>query len=97
MTNEREEARRKAEVMLAFADGAEIQYSVKGSCEWMHAEDVFWNWCGCDYRVKPKPREAWVVFDSGDAWVAYKDEESARRAASRVEARKYCRMREVVE
>ncbi len=53
----KEEARKAAEVMLAYADGKEIEfYSSLGV--WRSCDDPFFNWDGCadDYRIKPEPQ-----------------------------------------
>lgn len=53
----REEARKAAEVMLAFANGAEIERLREDGNGWL--EDNFnplFNWFMNDYRIKPKPK-----------------------------------------
>ena len=55
----REEVRKAAEVMLAFADGKEIQYSYKGSSNWMDWVNDYapsFDFEGCSYRIKPEPK-----------------------------------------
>jgi hypothetical protein len=59
----REEARKAAQVMLAYADGAEIEARVKPNIyahKWRHVDtekDLLPNfdWQTCDYRVKETP------------------------------------------
>lgn len=83
--NAREEARRMAEVMLAFADGADVQYRLPNCSDvWDDTGVPDWNWRTWDYRVKPKPREEWQVANkygavlrihkSADAAQSYADE-----------------------
>ena len=59
----REETRKAAETMLAFADGAVIKAKPKGFCNWVADISPQWNWQECDYRTKPKPREWWVCWN----------------------------------
>lgn len=62
----REQARHKASVMIAFAEGKEIQFKGRNEDErkWMTVPDPTWRFHEFDYRVKPeerKPRE-WTVW-----------------------------------
>ena len=53
----REEARKAAEVMLAYAKGEEIERLREDGNGWL--EDNFnplFNWFMNDYRIKPKPK-----------------------------------------
>lgn len=54
----REEARKAAEVMLAYADGEKIEFRVKGGRNWGETskENTLFDWNGVEYRVKPKPK-----------------------------------------
>lgn len=60
-----EKAKQQAEVMLAYANGAEIECSAHGV--WVPCPlEPFWNWLKVDYRVKkPAPKvvklEAWMT------------------------------------
>lgn len=66
MTPEQQEAKRRAEVMLAFADGAPIEWRIAdGGFEWHEDESPHWNWSEIDYRVKPNPVVNW---DAMPAW-----------------------------
>ena len=49
----REEARKAAEVMLAYVNGEEIEYTVKGCNNWMKVDSPSFNW-DWEYRIKPK-------------------------------------------
>ena len=53
---DRNEARKAAEVMLAYADGKEIEYSCKDG--WKTTTDAFFNWSNDAnyYRIKPQPK-----------------------------------------
>lgn len=64
MTPEQTKAKQQAEVMLAFAEGEEIEWRRKGYENWQHGEPQF-NWAEYHYRVKPDaPKkikfEAWL-------------------------------------
>ena len=53
----REEVKKAAEVMIAFAEGAEIQYSHKGQNNWMNwinESSPSFDWQAFDYRIKPE-------------------------------------------
>lgn len=50
----REEARKAAEVMLAYANGEEIEVVCKDGTG-IPNEDPTFNWFAAAYRVKPKP------------------------------------------
>ena len=53
----REDARKAAEVMFAYADGKEIEWKDKNSSsEWVPNERIYFNWEINDYRVKPEPK-----------------------------------------
>jgi hypothetical protein len=49
-------------VMQAAEDGKEIETCVNGQCNWkVEHNPPAWNWCACDYRVKPvEPRRIWA-------------------------------------
>lgn len=51
----REEARKAAEVMLAYADGKQIECSLPGENKWFHNLNPQFNWDICDYRIKKEP------------------------------------------
>lgn len=55
----REEVKKAAEIMLAFADGAEIQYSHKGQnnwLNWINESSPSFDWQTFDYRIKKEPK-----------------------------------------
>ena len=51
----REEARTAAELMLAYADGKEIEYRQRGKREWQSSSTIVFNWGHYDYRLKKEP------------------------------------------
>ncbi len=50
----REEARKAAEVMLAYAEGKEIEKQRSGN--WVITKDPPFDWLCSNYRVKPEPK-----------------------------------------
>ena len=52
----REETRKAAEVMLAYADGKDLQICGQGSNEWVDVTIPVFNWELNSYRVKPEPK-----------------------------------------
>lgn len=50
----REEARKAAEVMLAYAEGKEIE-GLHSSDGWIILEEPLFNWDRTEYRIKPEP------------------------------------------
>lgn len=55
----REEAKEAAKVMLAFAEGVEIQYSHKGQnnwLNWINESSPSFDWQTFDYRIKKEPK-----------------------------------------
>jgi len=62
----RDEARAAAEVMLHYANGGEVELSGKGENDWFYEPSPsFDSWHRLDYRIKPEPREFWVMPPSG--------------------------------
>ena len=60
MTTEQQEAKRRAEVMLAFANGAPIEWRINnGGMVWHHEKSPNWDWGQFDYRVNPNPVVNW--------------------------------------
>ena len=52
----REEARKAAEVMMAYADGKEIESKLKAEGRsWCRLDEPWFNWCRVDYRIKKEP------------------------------------------
>ena len=52
----REEARKAAEVMLAYANGEEIERYDDFKSEWEEVTNCTFDWFTYDYRVKPKEK-----------------------------------------
>lgn len=50
-----ERAKKQAEVMLAYAEGKEIE-RYTNMASWMLDDDPTWNWIDNDYRVKKTPK-----------------------------------------
>ncbi len=67
MTPEQQEAKRRAEVMLAFANGAPIEWMLQNRTadEWQDAQFPMWDWHTYNYRVNPEP---FVDWDAMPAW-----------------------------
>ena len=63
----REETKAAAAVMIAWADGKEIQCNTSrtGRSSWgtlsTKIEHMSWNWDDYDYRINQEPREFWIV------------------------------------
>ena len=54
---DRNEARKAAEVMLAYADGKEIEWSHRdGDGSWIRVNGPWFNWLSNNYRIKPQPK-----------------------------------------
>ena len=51
----REEARKKAAVMLAYAEGKEIEFFDEYIGDWDKVDDPVFNWGIAVYRIKPEP------------------------------------------
>ena len=78
----REEARKAAEVMLAYADGKEIEYKNGALKDWSITSVPTFNWGSNDYRIKPQSKyrpfkdveECWQEMQKHQpfGWVRYK-------------------------
>ena len=79
----REEAKKAAEVMLAYADGKTIECFVDNSIGWVEgSESPKFNWDDFDYRVKGTPsyrpfkdaEECWSEMQKHQpfGWIKYK-------------------------
>lgn len=51
----REKARKAAEVMLAYADGKEIELFSRYAMDWIKADAPNFNWESINYRIQPEP------------------------------------------
>ena len=64
---EKKTPHKHAELIKAWADGAEIQFKSQGSTDWRDASTPQWN-LDCQYRIKPEPkpdRHEYVVVQKG--------------------------------
>ena len=52
----REEARKKAEIMLAYADGKEIEFRDSFESEWTSIDDPSFDFHADCYRIKQEPK-----------------------------------------
>lgn len=54
----REEARKAAEVMMAYAEGREVEFtdSIIDDCPWEETDDPTFNWYSIKYRIKSEPK-----------------------------------------
>lgn len=83
----REEARQAAEVMMAYADGREIEYYDNIHECWESDDYLCFNWYNTKYRVKPEPKyrpfnnaeECWneMLKHQPFGWLKNKERESA--------------------
>jgi hypothetical protein len=63
---QQEKAKQQAEVMLAYANGAEIESAVWEREHWLDCANPTWNWATSEFRVKkPVPKvvklAAWMT------------------------------------
>jgi hypothetical protein len=56
-----EQLRNAAAVMLAAAEGKPLESRPYGTKEWSTVTTPAWNWNSVEYRIKPEPREWWLV------------------------------------
>lgn len=47
----------------ALVEGKTIQYQINGNAQWSDIDDVSFMFNAKCYRVKPKPREFWIVLN----------------------------------
>lgn len=62
----KEQAQKAIEILQAFIDGKEIQFSPEGSGKWWNANDPMFSFHDTKYRIKPGPREFWAFKDHRD-------------------------------
>ncbi len=70
--------RKYAELIKAWADGAEIQVRGLSSGEWVDCQNPYWAGC-YEYRIKPEPQPDIVV----SRWV-YRDGSTAHCSQSNI-------------
>ena len=85
----REEARQAAEVMMAYAEGKEIELNGRSSCGcqmWEETSDPTFNWYDFMYRTKTKPKyrpfktkeECWNEMMKHQPWGWLKSKKNGR-------------------
>ena len=68
-------------VIAAHRDGKKIQCQSKdGRDNWFDTPDPAWYFAFCDYRIKPEPREWWVVTFGDGSCVGYPNKADAEGA-----------------
>lgn len=68
------------ELLLAFAEGKEIEYALKDTNKWFsgaNAEDMSFDPSGWDYRIKREPRVKYYV-ERNNGFVVYTSDEEAK-------------------
>lgn len=61
---DRQETSIALSVMVAYANGGEVQHRVRGQTNgWRDVEAPSWTWGSAEYRVKPAPVEFWAVLN----------------------------------
>ena len=60
--DEREKIKQQAAVMLAFAEGKEIEVRNKTYVGWRQIFSPAWDWSCNEYRVRPKPPRKFVRY-----------------------------------
>ena len=80
----REEAKKKAEVMMAYANGKEVEF-LDPLGNWSSVVDPFFNWNMFEYRIKQRPtyrpfkdkEECWKEMQKHQpfGWVKHKSDE----------------------
>lgn len=56
-------------LIQAMANGSVIQF--KEECLWIDVEEVVWIASPDRYRIKPKPRDFWIILGEGDYKAVY--------------------------
>lgn len=66
----REQAKELLPLIQAYADGAEVQYNhgTESNPQWTDIKLPVFTDYPSDYRIKPKPREFWLVQNTGGSW-----------------------------
>lgn len=55
----REDARKYAEIMMAYANGADVEIYDGG--EWTSIIDPLFDFLNCTYRIKPEPKKRFMT------------------------------------
>lgn len=83
---DKEQAKAKAAVLLAFAEGKTIEFRrIRAGEQWVEAKTPGFNFVEFEYRVAPAPRRLWRI-EIGDPekhtsnWGAYRSADAAKEA-----------------
>jgi hypothetical protein len=86
----RDEAREFVKIVQAYADGKEIQHWSLDRKEWLDEGDDASLHSWMPHRIKPEPREWWVVLDCNMGGVNYKYSTQEAAAASAEKLSRTC-------
>ena len=94
----RDEAREFARIVQAYADGSVIQ-CFHSDGQWYEVKDPRFDKAVERYRIKPEPREGWMVDGGAIPFRIFGSHEAARQYAAAIgnERPLIVRMREVME
>lgn len=99
----KDQTKEAIKVMQAYVDGEEIEYKdSSGAWRAVNGEPL-WNFCECEYRVKPKPLECYLVVDNLGSMAAFSSDAPAHAFIARasdcqgLEGARIIKMREVTE
>lgn len=96
----RDEAREFVKVVQAYADGKEVEGRTIGSVRWQPLDEPVFNCSVRQYRIKPEPREVWILqYGNGEiSYVADKSREDAEeRLCAGASLERVLHFREVIE
>ena len=81
----REDARKAAEVMMAFAEGKELEFCIEGKTPWEKCSAPFFDWDNYKYRIKKEftyrpfknAKECWAEMQKHQpfGWVKRKEKQ----------------------
>lgn len=49
------------DILKAFLNKKTIEYREKGTKEWYIKPIYYWNFSKYEYRIKPEPKEIWMI------------------------------------
>lgn len=84
MNYDQKEAKRRAEIMLAFAEGAkvEVREITEADNKWRPTNSPAWDWYRGDYRIKKEPRMFYInAYPDGSYSQAQPDRDTADQLA----------------
>ena len=73
-----EELRHAAEVLLAAADGKQIQKRIINDRKWFEEDSPDFDFNAFKFRIKPEPRECWVNFYTSKTGYAHSTKAEAQ-------------------